>query len=589
MKNINKYIAMLGMLFLISSCEEYLEVPPASQITEEEVFTSYVTFQGFLDQDYRYLVDNNKAKITCGIQLAGETIAVQGWNTSQAASTGNYWNLINGRSPFNDYGNGDGKTGWWTAGWEAIRIANHAIEKIDLFQGSEEDRALLLGQAYFFRAIFHFEIMRAFGTIPYVDEILVDNFELPRHWTDEETGKKDCQAVAEAIVRDFEMAASLLPDVWENYAKDAGRATKGAALALKARTLLYAGSPLFNEFSGNSATFDTEYMTRAAEAAAEVLKLADRGVYDLVDFADYQDMFARKDGTRPITSESIFQKTDNSMGSGEVNVFLGRLFMPNNNLLGGNGITEAVTQNYVDLFEMADGTLYKDHFNTDASVASPYDNDVANRWDNRDPRFRKAIYVDGDNCGYTDQTLMNLYVGGNMNNANTLSPYIVHKYWPIGVNKVDGDWDQFTYNTPNIRLADVYLIYAEALFEATGNQDASSSNYGMTAAEAVDEVRTRAGMPTTANTTAYGGDFRKLVRNERHVELCFEGSYWYDLRRWKVKPDETLYRLDYDQAYSYATRTAIQPFIFTDRNWWLPFPRELTLTYEGFEQNPGWE
>ncbi|WP_164975188.1 RagB/SusD family nutrient uptake outer membrane protein [Lutibacter sp. HS1-25] len=585
MKNIFRIFVTIFIISITTvSCEDYLDVPPEADITENDVFGSYYSFTGFLDQMYRYIIDYNSAKICVAQNFTGETIAVQGWNTAQAASTGNYWNLVNGRSNFNDYGNGDGKFGIWNEGWAGIRRANIALEKLDLLiDATPEEKNLIEGQAYFFRAFFHWEILRAYGSIPYINSVLAadGDLQLPRFY--EYKGKFDYQACTEYLVEDLEKAAALLPEKWDST--DEGRATKGAAFSLMAKALLYAGSPLMNEFSRNSATFDTGYMSRAANAAAEVLKLADKGVYALVPFDNYLDMFARTDGLTPTTTETIFQKIKRDVGSGEVNTFLGRLYMPHQSLFGGNAITEAVTQNFVDIFEMADGTKYI----PGGPDVGGYDFDNNKRWNNRDPRFRKAIYVDRDMAGIHPSTIMNLYDGGStLNGGNTLSPYIVHKMWPLGVNKKDAGWNNFRYVTPHLRLAEIYLIYAEAAYQATKNATGTSSNYSMTALAAVNKVRARAGQAQVTSLAVYNNDFQSLVRYERDVELCFEGHRWYDMRRWKIKPDDTLWKMSFDKNYTYFNREIIQPFIFDDRNYWMPLPRNLTSSYDGFPQNAGW-
>jgi hypothetical protein len=134
----------------------------------------------------------------------------------------------------------------------------------------------------------------------------------------------------------------------------------------------------------------------------------------------------------------------------------------------------------------------------------------------------------------------------------------------------------------------MYLIYAEAVYQATNSAGASSSNYSMSALDAINVVRNRAGAAPVTNLANYNNDFQALVRYERDVELCFEGHRWFDMRRWKIMPDHTLYKMTFDQGYTYFNREVIQPYIFDERNYWMPFPRDLTFNYEGFPQNLGW-
>jgi hypothetical protein len=245
---------------------------------------------------------------------------------------------------------------------------------------------------------------------------------------------------------------------------------------------------------------------------------------------------------------------------------------------------------------MADGTRYK----PGKASEGGYDDDADKRWENRDPRFRKTFWVHGDDFG---KFTLNCQVGGKDNSAVVLNPYFIHKYWPMGVDNKNKNWRQFDFSTPMIRLAEVYLIYAEAVFEGTGDPNSSVSGVGMSAVDAVNKVRERVGMPAvTANPAAYqtilaghgetssDHPFRLLVRNERNVELCFEGHYWWDTRRWKIAHtlDKNLYRLDFDKNVSYTSREVVQEYLFETRHYWLPFKTNVTLMYEGWPQNPGW-
>ena len=394
--------------------------------------------------------------------------------------------------------------------------------------------------------------------------------------------------MAERIAEDFDRAAALLPDDWNDTSvggqfrgANAGRATKGAALGFKAKTLLYAGSPLMNGFSGGSFDYDQSLMVRAAEAAYEVIKLADQGVYSLVPFDAYQTMFARNDGEMPWTSETIFQKVKSQVGDSEQNARHGRLFNPPR--FGGNGIQETLNQLYADRFEMADGTRYQ----------LEYDNDNARRWDDRDPRFRQNVLVDRDRAGIANGTIMNLHEGGNdKGHSGTLTPYITRKFWAVGANRIDQVWSQFRYVTPHLRLAEIYLIYAEGVSEGIGGGGATLPGVSLTAAEAVNIVRRRANMPDVLPSPAGYADFRELLRNERWVELCFEGQWFSDIRRWYIAhlPEYKPYvDLKFDKDWTTFNREVIAERVFDNpRHYWMPIPRSQTQIYLEFPQNPGW-
>src|SRR5690606_7833511 len=114
-----------------------------------------------------------------------------------------------------------------------------------------EEKNLIAGQSYFFRAFFHWEIIRCFGGMPYIDRVIDPNEDMAM-------SRLTYQESTDKICEDFDRAAELLPEDWNNtivggafQGANSGRVTKGAALAFKAKALLYAGSPLMNKFSGN--------------------------------------------------------------------------------------------------------------------------------------------------------------------------------------------------------------------------------------------------------------------------------------------------------------------------------------------------
>jgi hypothetical protein len=143
-------------------------------------------------------------------------------------------------------------------------------------------------------------------------------------------------------------------------------------------------------------------------------------------------------------------------------------------------------------------------------------------------------------------------------------------------------------------VADIYLIYAEAVNEAFGPTTAPNFNgeTGLTAVQAANVVRTRAGMPGvhpkfTSNKEA----FRERVRNERAVELCFEGHRWHDIRRWHVAHEpyyKEMYALQFDKDHTYFKKVLMQTRVFDEKHYWLPLPLNEVQLYEEFYQNPGW-
>lgn len=615
MKKLKYYLLALVLgAIALPSCEDYLQVDEdATALAEDEIFGSYNAFQGFVDQLYEGILDVNKSGICVSANLAGETMGSKGWNSAYMGTHGDYWALIwsASRSIFTGYGNGTTTTttdeGIYEWGWRNIRVANYAIEMLEseiLTDATDEQKQLLAGQAYFFRAYLHWELVRAFGSIPYVDMVLDEsNYQLPRYWEYEKDGitYKNSQAVLERCAEDLQMAADALPwnwandaDVWDTESSSTlGRITKGAAYALMSKVLLYAGSPLFNEDATASATYDADFCERAADAAWKVIN---SGIYELVEMQPgveqdpYRSTFATTENVEVYTKETIFIRMNNKesgWGDGQFLYAIGRLYSCGS--LGSNAVIENPSQQYVDKWEMADGTAYK----------AAYDTDFDKVFNQRDPRFRKTYWVHKDDVGTVS---LDLSDGGKTYDSNMQSPYFIHKFWIEGVDKKNQQYDKFHYSTPVLRLADMYLIYAEALYAATGNATSTAQGASLSALGAINEVRTRALMglataaaPAYATARAGHGEedidpFMRLIRNERAVELCFEGNYWYDVRRWKIgtELDKVLWRLDFDKDYNVVNRVAAQNFVFEERHWWVPFRNETTQYYEGWSQNPGW-
>ena len=638
--NIKILIVTLFLALTSNSCDEFLDVPPDAQLTDEVIFSSYNTFQGFIDTNYELISDPNNAGLVITANMACESASSSGASPAFTALNTNYQSLgQSGRSVWQGFSGTatppftiaqSGLYDWWPFG---CRVANIAIENLKFFKLPDEkdpDYALRLeeknkleGQALFFRAYFNFSILCAYGSIPYIDQVYSqDNIRQPRYYTDTESGKKDYQAASEKAARDLRRAADLLPVRWQvvpvgeipDFAKDSdlGRITKGAALGLLTKVLLFAGSPLMEEVANKGVVssaetpYNKEYMTRAAEAAAELIKLNE---YKLTEFGavtvggsyldgeGYKKMFTTNDGNVPYTSEVIFKRWGRGTGNGAIGTGLfnntfSRAYAKGQ--LGNNaGGLETPLIEFLDKFEMKDGTQYKPG---NANVGG-FDDNKQKFFKDRDPRFDFNYYLHDEKVGTFTCSFENL---GTVNFAAAKGPFMMTKFWFPGADPINNNYGKYLYGTPLIRLADVYLMYAEAVFEATGNVDGSIGGV-LTARQALNLVRTRAKMPdynpatyavarTSHGELADDAAFRSAYRNERAVELAYEGHLWWDLRRWKRmhRLNTNVYALNFTKAYTGVSRILVQPFLFEMRHYWLPFPVGDTQVYKGFEQNPGW-
>jgi len=603
------FIPFLALTMMLNSCEEYLNIPPEADISQDEIFGSYESFQGFQDQLAVLVVDYNRHGARANNSIAGECLAASNYAPAYG-NEGNYKTMITGTGPSIFVTNRFFESGLYTEMWRSVRIANLCLEKLEegiLTDATEDQINWLRGQALFYRAFFHYEYVRAWGTIPYVDGVVSpDEQNMKRHWTYEKDGKtyKDVQAVFERIVEDFEEAAALLPNVWPAPNINWGRPTKVTALGYTAKAFLFSASPLFNEQATGVLDYDKDLLDKCAAACQEVIDLAisligtqpvgmpDVNEYGLTVWADHRTTFATTDRLMPGTAEVLFRAPVDRYAKDIVT-------RPKARSYGYKQITDQAaangSQQYLDKFEMKDGSRYK----------VEYDQDPIKRWDDRDQRFRFTFYLHNDPVDdiICEMSARDLIKYGAFNSN------CIRKFYPDNVTK--NNLREATYSTPLLRMPDIYLTYAEAVFESTGSYNTIPSGLKLSPEDAVNIVRARAGQPDVAATLPnYENNpmpgscelvsdpaFRLLYRNERAVELAYEGVYWHDIRRWKrahLKDGVQLQlmKFDVEADNSVIDNTVIRanstPFVFKDANYWMPFSDDLTRFTADWEQNPGW-
>ncbi len=589
MKNYKIIFVLALFTFICStSCKKYLEKTPVADVSEKDVFTSFNTYQGYVETMYDDIVDwvhltNRFAEFNWGDDIIP--------TRKQGFIEGDYFFVMaNGNSPYYNTAATRSSGAWnnnltrrhaiWQNSWFGIRAANIALAHLtDLVDATEEQKRFLEGQAYFFRGYFHWELMKAWGAIPYVDKVLAadDDMRIPQ---------MNLYATSEKVLADLQKAADLLPIDWDQTATgqttldiNIGRATKGMALSVKAECLLFNGSPLFNGVATGSYTYNTEYCKKAAEAAWQVIELANQGVYELQPWATYSSVFFTKNNTIPHSKEIIFKHQQR----GNTRYFSSSFTFGH---VGTDAWYSAPTQNYVELFETANGLPVDD-------PESGFD--PTKPWEGRDPRFRYNILVDSDRIVTSlndSRAFVQFFVGGREKGSpNSLTGFGYRKYWDETINVFDNGWNSYFYEVPKLRLAEMYLIYAEAANEAYG-PDGRHPGANITSVEALNIVRARANMPgVNTKFTANKEDFRARVWNERAVELAYESKRWYDLRRWHVAhlPQyRELYGLEFDKDHTFFRRTLVNTIEFSEKHYWLPFPTAQVSLYPEWKQNPGW-
>ena len=622
MKKYKILINLFLLALIASSCEDYLEIPAEVEISEQEIFSTYENFQGFQDKLLNNLVDYNNHGWNVTNSIGGECLAINGASVYEG-NRGNYPWLItgNGHSIWSA-GQISFDAGLYLSMWENIRLANLCLEKVEsgiLTNATDEQRNWIKGQALFFRAYYYYEYVRAFGPVPYIDMVLNSaEQDMKRHWTYEKNGKtyNDVQAVFERIVEDMEAAAALLPSRWPSPNINWGRPSKLAALGFKAKALQFSASPLFNEQANGVLDYDKELLDRCALACQETIDLAKSLVSGqvidnpesmpegmeampavspdgLTTWSHMRTVFARFDGIQPGTDEVLFGRRIGSFGNALTWFFHARNYA----IVQLNRQRGAVaSQNYLDKFEMKDGSRYK----------LEYDTDLDQAWENRDARYDFNFYMNADQV---DQVKLNFNRNVIARQAQKNSNAI-RKFHTDNLTRQNPG--QHSYVTPLLRLGDIYLTYAEAVYESTGSYTIVPAGLDMSAEEALNKIRLRAGQPDVAttlpfyennalpNTEELASDsaFRLLYRNERAIELSFEGTYWFDIRRWKrahLKDGNELQALlfttsgaDRNVNIPSITRETVETYVFKDQHYWLPFEPSLTRFSSDWEQNPGW-
>lgn len=616
MKNIK--ITLIMVLLFTFSCEEYLDIAPEAVIEIDDVFATFESTQGFVEEMYSQVTDYGASGHTFMDYVYGDDgYATQGFKYSVnidqgqldrwTATTLSYLALRSQGNGGTDNTVARNRPRVWRGSVEGIRKANIVIASEDFMGGlTQEEKNVVLGQAYFFRAFFHNEIMKFWGRLPHIQEVFQGDVNIPRPETYKEA--------ALSINEDYKKAIELLPVDWDNESygqrtlgDNAGRVTKGAAYAFQGKNLLLAASPLmhFNNQPGiDTYTYDTELANMAAEAFAEVLKLEQAGRYSLAkNMEDYETVLWRTPrntwpALRPEANELIFAGSILA-NNGDTQRFMLNGWPRQMSFAGVQ--TTCMPHSYIHQnFGMANGLSVEDDLSGEFG-APTYDPNMP--FENRDPRFDAWIALDRDVVTARPQVLardrvLELYIDGEHRKGNaSTTGYLFKRFVPynnngLHVQRGNNIAAQFRGARLHMRLTDVYLMYAEALHVAKGPQT-NSNGFALTAEQAINILRDRAGVPNVhPNIVADNNRFMDEIRRERAVELSWEAHRWTDIRRWGVAHLPKYKRkteLQFDEGWTFFEESLLVERVCEyPKHYWLPFEQLQTQIYEGFPQNPGW-
>ena len=597
----NKYklrliVSVLILMLPFVSCEKYLNKAPEASITDKDVFGNFMSFQGFLEEEYAAVMSIGMTGGAQRVQYADESLTAAG---PFSFDQGNYWDQSGWLYGTTVATAAEQATNFneklWPNAWYGIRKANIALSKLDvMIDATQEEKDIIKGQALFFRAYWYFQIMQWWGGMPYMDKALAatDPFTLPR---------LNFRETALLAAADLRAAADLLPLDWDQttvgkatLGNNRQRASKIFALSFLGKVLLYAASPMMNEEATGNNSYDPELCKQAAAAAAECISVSNQAdsPFKLQSWATWTDNFwVDSPGNNKMSggTEAIMLPTvKNASDVHWVYIFNFVIY----GLGSYSSSLDAPTNNFVESYYMANGLPITDP----ASGYNPND-----PWVNREPRFYKDITVDGDllvssSLAGADQYAQ-LYNGGRHRGGSSGSPtgYAMKRWAPQGCNNWDTRWNYFQGYIPHMRLAEVYLDYAEAVVNGYGTPQSSVPG-SITAEAAVNVIRNRAQLPNlTATYTASKDVFMEDLRQERQIELAWDTNRFHDLRRWNLNSDQKYLQktaIDFDRGtdgkpINIRERVVITRVAAKKHNW-LPLQVSLTKIYPAFPQNPGW-
>lgn len=580
-------VAVIAAVLVFNSCgQDALNLSPADQISDDNVWEDPALMDLYLADVYRQMHHGqDEVKLS---SLTDDTHFIHGYGTIEIVQGG--WSP----SFLGALDRGDLRHFRWDHLYYAIRQANIILENIDDANASEDFKRQIKGEAHFLRAYFYHNLLRMYGGVPIITS--------PADLFGDESlsvARNTFEEGVTFVVEEANRAAELLP----LQPRDLGRATKGAALALKSRILIYAASDLYADPIGSNPEL-TGYTSGSQEERYQAAKAAAQEVMDLNMYAlfnqyddpavNYEQLFL-VNGRHEETILNRYFKASRDW----TDRYLTHQFNGPNGYRGWAGNTPL--QSLVDAYEMADGTEFD--WNNPEHAAAPYEN--------RDPRFYASILYDGapwvEPPSFRDpydadgiiQTFeyVSLPNGSQAPGVDTrngpiedwngsYSRYYLRKF--IDPTMLPSERQETPY--PYFRYAEVLLNYAEACIGLGEEEEAR---------RVINMIRSRAGMPDITDT---GQALVERYQNERRVELFGEEHRFFDVRRWKIAPEiyhdamgititaeatDPRVRSTYSN-YSYDPTRLIQQRSWNDSHYFAPISLDEMNRNDQLIQNPGY-
>jgi len=632
-KNKHTKIFFLSVILFGISCKKaFLDVVPDNVATLSNAFTSANEAEKYLFTCYDYMPNDADAQVNPGMTAGDEIwceypdirISNRAWRIARG--------LQNVTSPYINYMEGENGA---PSMYKAIRDCNIFLENVTdkskILDLAPDTRDRWIGEATFLKAYYHFVLLRAYGPIPIIDKNLPINAPIE----DTRIKRQPVDTVVNYIANLLDKAATTLPPTIRNKATELGRVTKAIALSVKARLLVTAASPLFNgnpdyaSFKDKNGVqlfnpaFSPQKWQRAAAACKAAIDLCDSTGIRLYTFTSTSvtvspttavQMNIRNATSEKWNSELIWglARNDNS-----IQYYTAPHFDPANATNTGGFPTLGPTLKMAQLFYSKNGVPINEDktldFSSITSLRVATHEERFNLIENyttarlnfdREPRFYGALGFDG--CTWfmasssSDENTWNMQCRvGQFGSAisTPVTGYFIkkavnwHDEWVSG-----GGFNMTNYAWPEMRLADLYLLYAEALNEASGP---SADVYSY-----VNKVRARAGLETVESSWAnYSNNpskytskegMRSIIQQERGIELSFEGQRYWDMLRWKTAAQEIngnvkgWDRTQTDPALYYRPITFFSQKFQAPRDYLWPIKEDDLLNNQNLVQNPGW-
>lgn len=628
MKLTKLYRAAAGLLALatVSACESALDMAPDGYVSIPQIFQNNEQTGAWLNTCYEYIPEMG---IKFHYWSRGLVVwSDEAWDSDEGAGLMSGL-LYKGQASADNhpivnlsanFGNGD----YWNRYWAAIRKCAVFLSYIDGANvASQTDKMRWKAEAHVLRAYYYSELLRWYGTgLPIVREAYALDTDFGK------VAKPSFYESVQFVIEDCDAALAISQLPWRiTTAAEAGRMTKAVAEAIRARMILYAASPLYNDGQDH---WDEAY--RITKEAVTNLKKNGYALYDKVNYPEFKEAtaFLPNDEAAlyneyftstmeytadPVDRETIYQNKADQ----------GAVFQMDGIGINGDKSGTNPSQELVDCYETVDGEPILDlanpygdemhltpNYNPDNSTYDPQ-----NPYENRDPRFYASIYYNGSKrhcywkvtedpkcienypaepgartriiATYPEEPFTGL-MGAGQGSQRTRTGYYERKFLhPYAALTYPGGAGA---NFKMFRLGEVILNFAEAAAEA-GHEDE--------AVVAVNEIRGRVGMPGL-DAGLSGDELMLRIRNERRVELAMEGFRYYDVRRWSL-PSGDLSKTDRyltaarvtrngDGTYSYTRQLVGERMCYQNKFLWLPIPlneANLMTTLTGVNwQNPGW-